>query len=168
MNQRVQPLNNNNPEVKKQNNYPIQNTQNNQNKNVYILTPGQSIREELNNPYKEPEEEKETPGRYFIPTQDSVCADLKNNPYEPKKIETPHGPTNYYLQSSVSQPNEKTIINPYNSGMNKGKPISESEGSENISINNTNDNSNSNINNNESSNRYIRMNNYSIDSSQIK
>lgn len=86
MNQRVQPLNNNNnPEVKKQNNFPIQNTQNNQNKNVYILTPGQSIREELNNPYKEPEEEKETPGRYFIPTQDSVCADLKNNPYGPKK-----------------------------------------------------------------------------------
>ena len=37
MNQRVQPLNNNNkPEVKKQNNFPIQNTQNNQNKNVYI------------------------------------------------------------------------------------------------------------------------------------
>ena len=169
MNQRVQPLNNNNNlKVKKQNNFPIQNTQNNQNKNVYILTPGQSIREELNNPYKEPEEEKETPGRYFIPTQDSVCADLKNNPYGPKKMDTPHGPTNYYLQSSMSQPNEKTIINPYNSGMNKGKPISESEGSENISINNTNDNSNSNINNNESSNRYIRMNNYSIDSSQIK
>ena len=169
MNQREQPKNNNMmPKDKNSNNYPNQNPENNQNKNKYIITPGQSIREEINNPYIRPEEEKETPGRYFIPTQDSVCVDLKNNPYGPKVIETPHGPNHYYLQGSVSQPNEKTIINPYNSGMDKGKPISESGGSGYISTSNTNDNSNSNINNNESSNRYMRMNNYSIDSSQIK
>ena len=171
MNQRRQPMNN---EMKlgdiKPNNYQIQNPKNNQEKKAYILTPGQSIREEINNPYKGPEKEIETPGKYCIPTQDSVCVDLKTNPYGPKIRETPHGPSNYYLQSSVVNPNEKTIINPYSSDMSKGKPISDSRGSGYISTNNSNDNSNSNINinNNESANKYYRLNNYSIDSSQIK
>jgi hypothetical protein len=169
MNQRGQPMNNKKEhEDKKPNNYQIQNPKNNQEKKVYVLTPGQSIREEINNPFKEPEKEIETPGKYCIPTQESVCDDLKINPYGPKIIETPHGPSSYSLQSSVSNPNEKTIINPYNSDMNKGKPINDSRGSGYISTNNTNDNSNSNINNNESSNNYYRLNNYSIDSSQMK
>jgi hypothetical protein len=169
MNQRGQPMNNKKKhEEKNPNNYQIQNPKNNQEKKAYVITPGQSIREEMNNPYKGPEKEIETPGKYCIPTQDSVCDDLKINLYGPKIIETPHGPSNYYLQSSVSNPNEKTIINPYLSDMNKGKPINDSRGSGYISTNNTNDNSNSNINNNESSNNYYRLNNYSIDSSQMK
>ena len=168
MNQRGQLMNNEKKhEDQKPNNYQIQNPKNNQ-KKKYMITPGQSIREEINNPYKGPEKEIETPGKYCIPTQDSVCVDLKNNPYGPKIIETPHGPSNYYLQSSVSNPNEKTIINPYISDMKKGEPINDSRGSGYISTNNTNDNSNSNINNNESANKYYRLNNYSIDSSQIK
>ena len=169
MNQRGQPMDNKKKhEEKNPNNYQIQNPKNNQEKKAYVITPGQSIREEMNNPYKGPEKEIETPGKYCIPTQDSVCDDLKIIPFGPKIIETPHGPSNYYLQSSVSNPNEKTIINPYLSDMNKGKPINDSRGSGYISTNNTNDNSNSNINNNESSNNYYRLNNYSIDSSQMK
>lgn len=165
MNQKGQTMNNiKNLEDQNKNNYPSQNPQNNQNQKKYKITPGQSIREEMNNPYKGEEKViKQTPGQYRIPQQDSVCVDLKGNPYGPN--ETPHGPKNYYLQTSVTNPDEKTILNPYNSGMNKLNPISNESRDSGY---NTNDNSNSIINNNESSNKYIRMNNYSIDSSQIK
>ena len=53
MNQKGQTMNNiKNLEDQNKNNYPSQNPQNNQNQKKYKITPGQSIREEMNNPYK--------------------------------------------------------------------------------------------------------------------
>ena len=153
MEQRGQIMNNNNkPEINKQNNNKIQNPKSKENEKVYKITPGQSIREgiiNVDNPYnskinKQPEKERETPGNnnnYLIPVQDSICCTGCPNPYgeKEKEIETPHGPKNYYLQSSISQPNDKTIINPYNDDMNKAKIISESGNSGYASTSNTND-----------------------------
>ena len=134
--------------------------------NKYRLTPGQSILPEIKgNPYQEKMTPK--PREYRIP-QASINPTIKNNPYQ-KPRPTPEGPPNYFIpKNSVMPDNQNNISNPYNK--DKINIKNDSGTSEIISTNNSNNNSNSYSNNNEAvrgSNMY-RLNNYSIDSSQMK
>ena len=92
----------------------IQKNQNNNIKSntkieVYKITPGQSIREEINeNPYIQKETETPT-GYYIIPKQSSINLDINSNPYNEKKIVIPKEVANYHPQNNINQPNQNKI-----------------------------------------------------------
>ena len=158
----------------------------------YKITPGSSVLQEIeHNPYqKQPEQNV-----YKITPQESINTNINYNPYQNNgKIETPHGPNNYIIPNqSIIQDNKirinpyninsknqvnQNIINPYNINIqneNYGKvnynnylgnnKLNNNSGqSEFISTNNSNNSNNQII----KGPNYIRFNNYSIDSSQIK
>ena len=110
----------------KKNTLAINNIQRNPNNNinsnpkmeVYKITPGQSIREEINeNPYVKKESETPT-GDYIIPKQNSICLDFKSNPYNEKRIVKPQKKINYHVKNNNNQPNQNKIYN-HNYGNNK-------------------------------------------------
>ena len=90
---------------------PNNNINNNPKMEVYKITPGQSIREEINeNPYIKKESETPT-GDYIIPKQNSICLDFKSNPYNEKRIVNPQEKINYHVQNNNNQPNQNKIYN---------------------------------------------------------
>ena len=110
----------------KKNTLAINNIQRNPNNNinsnpkmeVYKITPGQSIREEINeNPYVKKESETPT-GDYIIPKQNSICLDFKSNPYNEKRIVKPQKKINYHVKNNNNQPNQNKIYN-HNYGNNE-------------------------------------------------
>jgi len=93
---------------------PNNNINNNPKMEVYKITPGQSIREEINeNPYIKKESETPT-GDYIIPKQNSICLDFKSNPYNEKRIEK----INYHVKNNNNQPDQNKIYN-HNYGNNE-------------------------------------------------
>ena len=93
---------------------PNNNINNNPKMEVYKITPGQSIREEINeNPYVKKELETPT-GDYVIPKQNSICLDFKSNPYNEKRIEK----INYHVKNNNNQPDQNKIYN-HNYGNNE-------------------------------------------------
>ena len=90
---------------------PNNNISNNPKMEIYKITPGQSIREEINeNPYVKKELETPT-GDYVIPKQNSICLDFKSNPYNEKRIVNPQEKINYHVQNNNNQPNQNKIYN---------------------------------------------------------
>ena len=121
-----------------------------------------NVQKKTNNQDQKPSQEKKiiTPGG-------SICPNINYNPYNQQKG-TPEGPQVFIIpEQSVIQDNQ-TVINPYcggnnnNSCQNQNKMGNDSGVSKIISTNSSN--------NNDIINRYnlARMNNYSIDSSQMK
>ena len=119
-------------------------------------------KKKTNNQAQKPSQEKRiiTPGG-------SICPNINYNPYMQQKG-TPEGPRAYIIpEQSVVQDNQ-TIINPYcvsnnnNSSQNQNKMGNDSGVSEIVSTNSSNNNDSINRSN------LARMNNYSIDSSQMK
>ena len=93
---------------------PNNNISNNPKMEIYKITPGQSIREEINeNPYVKKELETPT-GDYVIPKQNSICLDFKSNPYNEKRIEK----INYHVKNNNNQPDQNKIYN-HNYGNNE-------------------------------------------------
>ena len=100
------------------------NIQKNQNNNikedpkmeVYKITPGKSVREEIGeNPYVK--KESETPsGDYIIPKLNSICLDFKSNPYK-EKIIIPQESSNYHLKKNNNKPIQNKLNN-HNHGNN--------------------------------------------------
>ena len=91
------------------NNIQNNNIQENHKKEVYKITPGKSVREEIGeNPYVEKESETPT-GEYIIPKLNSICLDFKSNPYK-EKIIIPQESSNYHLTKN----NKKPIQNKFN------------------------------------------------------
>ena len=151
----------------------------------YRITPGDSVLKLIkDNPYQNKPEQKE----YKITPEESINPNINYNPYQNNgKIETPHGPQNYIIpKDSIIQENKK-IINPYN--INNKNQVNQKKINPNIKkqnygklnnnyidhnkINNKSGQSDfiSTNNNNNGSNKgsnFIKLNNYSIDSSQIK
>ena len=90
---------------------PNNNISNNPKMEIYKITPGQSIREEINeNPYVKKELETPT-GDYVIPKQNSICLDFKSNPYNEKRIVNPQEKINFHVQNNNNQPNQNKIYN---------------------------------------------------------
>ena len=113
------------------------------------------------------QDQKSSQERRIITPGESICENINYNPYKQQRG-TPGGPQVYIIpQQSVFQDNQ-TLINPYcgsnsnNSSQNQNKMGNDSGVSEIISTNSSN--------NNDSIYRpnLARMNNYSIDSSQMK
>ena len=106
------------------NNNKINNNQN------YIITPGQSVRQNMDNPYQKDAEDKKklnNPGypnnnKIIISPQDSVYPPINYNPNNKSPTpETPQ-PKEYIIPNQSIVQNDKIMENPYNKKYNKPIP----------------------------------------------
>jgi hypothetical protein len=125
------------------------NIQKNQNNNIkgnakmeiYKITPGQSVREEIDeNPYVKKEPETPT-GEYIIPKQNSICLDFKSNPYK-DKIVIPQESANYHLNKNNNKLNNHIYVNNDKTNMMQKNRINDKRKPNNINTNNINERNN--------------------------
>ena len=146
----------------------------------YRITPGNSILPLINeNPFQKKHEQE----KFIITPKDSINpnANINYNPYQNNdKAETPHG--NYIIQNQSIVQENKNIINPYNKNNKNQNNVNKNNNNNNYynnyygqnKINNIsgqseyNSTSNSNYSQSIKGSNMARLNNYSIDSSQIK
>jgi hypothetical protein len=108
---------------------------------IYKITPGQSVREEIDeNPYVKKEPETPT-GEYIIPKQNSICLDFKSNPYK-DKIVIPQESANYHLNKNNNKLNNHIYVNNDKTNMMQKNRINDKRKPNNINTNNINERNN--------------------------
>ena len=120
------------------------------------------VNKKTNNQDQKPSQEKRiiTPG-------ESICPNINYNPYNQQR-RTPEGPKLYIIpEQSVVQDNQ-TVINPYYGVNNKKSSQDQNKMGNDSGVSEISSSNSSNNNDNINRFNLVRLNNYSIDSSQMK